>query len=281
MAFHSVDQRNDEVNSDETMPRHRIAVATAAFDQSLRQSFQTARKVGAHGVHLNARTEVRPTEYSETGIRQLLHEISESGMSVASLSFPTRRSFYDQDQLEARVAATKIAMEFTRKLNAKVLTLRVGSIPSDPDTNEYRLLVDVLNELARHGNHVGTSLSITPTREQPELLLQLVESAIEGHVNIDFDPARFAMAGISASDSFRQLHKDIGHIRIRDGVRDIDGGGMEVAVGRGDIDWDELLAMIDESTYSGWLTVERTTGEDRILDSHQAIQFVTNVARGA
>lgn len=262
------------------MPRQRIAIATAAFDQPLRTAIKTASKVGGQGLHLNARTEVRPTEYSETGLRQLLHEIRESGLSVASLAFPTRRSFYDQDQLEARVAAAKIAMEFTRKLNAKVLTLRVGTIP-DPDSNEYRLLVDVLNELARHGNHVGTTLSITPTREQPEKLLQLVESVVEGHVNIDFDPARFAMAGIKASDAFSQLHKQVGHIRIRDGVRDIDGGGMEVPVGRGDVDWDELLAMIEQSGYGGWSTVERTTGDDRILDTHQAVQFVNNVARGA
>jgi sugar phosphate isomerase/epimerase len=263
------------------MPRHRLAVATAPFSQPLRQSIQTASRIGAQGIHLNARNEVRPTDLSDTGLRQFLHELTEDGLSVASLSFPTRRSFYDQDQLEARVSAAKIAMDFARSLNANVLTLRVGTIPSETDSNEYRLLIDVLNELARHGNHVGTTISITPTREKPDQLIQLVSAVIEGPCNVDFDPARFAMAGINASDAFRELHRQIGHIRIRDGVRDIDGSGQEVPVGRGDVDWDELLAMIDESSYRGWLTVERTTGEDRILDAHHALQFVQNVARGA
>jgi len=263
------------------MTRHRIAVATAPFAQPLRQSIQTASRIGAQGIHLNARTEVRPTEFSDTGLRQLMHELAEVGLSVASLSFPTRRSFYDQDQLEARVSAAKIAMEFARSLNASVLTLRVGTVPPETDTNEYRLLVDVLNELARHGNHVGTTISITPTKEKPDQLVGLVNAVIDGPCNVDFDPARFAMAGMNVGDAFRALYKNIGHLRIRDGVRDIDGSGVEVAVGRGDVVWDELLAMIAESSYQGWLTIERTTGEDRILDTHQALQFIQNVARGA
>lgn len=262
------------------MPRHRLAVSTAHFGQTLRQSIRTAGKVGATGVHLNARSEVRPTDFSATGIRQFLHELAEASLSVASLGFLTRRSFYDQEKLEARVSATKIAMEFARQLQTNVLTVRVGSIP-EHDTNEYRLLVDVLNDLARHGNHVGATLCLTPVREQPQRLIELVNAVADGPFGIDFDVGAFAMAGIDPIASFRALHGCSHHVRIRDGLRDIDGGGKEVPLGRGDVLWDELLPVLEESNYKGWLTVERTTGDDRVLDTGLAIQFLRNILHEA
>ncbi len=51
-------------------------------------------------------------------------------------------------------------------------------------------------------------------------------------------------------------------------------------MGRGDVPWDEILALLQETRYGGWLTVDRTQGEDRAGDAGRAIQFLQSVYRG-
>src|SRR5690349_3868632 len=102
----------------------KIAVAGHCFPGPLKQSLPTIRQTGARGVQFNARDDLKPSEFSETGRRQLLHQLDELGLSVASLQFPTRRALYDPQELDGRVAAIKRVMEFSAQLQARVVTVR-------------------------------------------------------------------------------------------------------------------------------------------------------------
>jgi sugar phosphate isomerase/epimerase len=75
----------------------------------------------------------------------------------------------------------------------------------------------------------------------------------------------------------RTLHSLILHLTARDAIRDIDAGGLETALGRGEVEWVELLPLLDEINYSGWVTVNRTQGDDRAGDAARAIQYLKNV----
>ena len=120
-----------------------LSVATRCFRLPFLESFRAAADAGAQGVQLDARDELPPGEWTETGRRQLLHRLTERGLSIAALTFPTRRSFYDEDQLDARVAMTRRVMEFAWQLKCPVVTLRVGKIPADKEGKPYRILRDV------------------------------------------------------------------------------------------------------------------------------------------
>ncbi|HUG94039.1 MAG TPA: sugar phosphate isomerase/epimerase family protein, partial [Planctomycetaceae bacterium] len=232
----------------------RIAVATRCFDQPLRQALSTASGTGASGVQFDARNELRPADLSATGRRELLHRLSELQLRPASVSFPVRRPLADANGLEARVGGIKAAMQFAWELNAPIVCVRPGRAPQDLSSAEGRLLADVLNDLARHGNRVGATLCLTPTRESADALLNVVDSVTEGPVGIDFDPAAFVTAGFDATAAFQRLHARVAHFTVRDALRDVDGGGVEVPVGRGEVVWDELLATLDEAGYAGWQT---------------------------
>lgn len=262
------------------MPPLQLAVATRCFRQPLKQAVHSAAACGAAGVQLDVRTELKPAELSETGRRQLLYHLDELGLRVASLHFPARRTFYDQDQLEARVAATRTALELAWQLKCGAVTARVGRIPDDAGSIEYQILADVLNDLARHANRAGAVLAITPTRDSPSSLAGFIEQITEGPLAVNFDPAAFITAGHDPVDAFRTLHEHVAHVTLRDAIREVDGTGVEVALGRGEVEWDELLALFDEADYAGWMTAERTSGDDPAGDVARAIQYVKNVARG-
>lgn len=87
------------------------------------------------------------------------------------------------------------------------------------------------------------------------------------------------MNGQSVTKQLRELHPHIGHFEIRDGIADVDGHGREVALGRGEIDWDEAVALIGEMEYAGWLNVDRQEGQDRAGDALRAVAYLRQVLR--
>lgn len=258
----------------------RRAVACHCLPQPIRRAIHAAVEFGATGIQFNARQELRPTDLSDSGRRQLRHDLEIEGLTISSLAFPTRRSLFDPDQIEPRISGLKQTLEFAYQLQVPIVVARVGAIPSDKDSVDYKLLVSVLSDIARHGNRVGTTLALTPTRDSAADLKELISKITEGLVGINFDPAVFAMCGRDAVAAFRELHQHVLHVTARDGVRDIDGSGQEVVLGRGDVDWSELIALLTEADYRGWLTVDRNNSEDATRDAERALAYLKNVTHG-
>lgn len=257
-----------------------FAVATRAFGIPLRAALRRAADAGASGVQFDLRDELPPEVSTETGRRQFIHLLSEYGLKVGASHFSTRRALYASDQLDRRVAAVRDAMSLASQLKSRVLTVRIGPIPADDDQHDRKLLSEVLDDLVRHGNHVGVTLALSTSGEEPSRIHGLVNQIKSGPIGIDFDPSSFVFAGRSVSDAYRTLHQEVVHIQARDGVRDLDGTGAEVILGRGQVDWLELLALLYEAGYQGWLTAIRNQGGNRGADVETAISYLKEVFVG-
>jgi len=252
----------------------RIGVASRGFQQPLKQSLKTASDMGARGIQFDVRNELRPQDLSESGRRQFLHLLDELDLQVDSFYLPTRRSLYDLEYLDDRLAGFRSAMLFASQLGARVLTARIGRIPADTASSEYEILRQVLGDLARYGNHVGVTLAVIPSGDPAANMLQLITQITEGPVGVDFDPAGFVMSDHDPVDALRTLHALIVHMQARDGLKDIDGSGLEVPLGRGEVDWGEFVALVHEIEYGGWVTVTRSQGDDVLGDSARAIRYL-------
>ena len=262
------------------MPQFRLAIATRCFRQSLQTSFKSASGLNATGVQLDLNNEVSALSLSDTGRRHLLHHISELNLSVAGATFPLKHPLTEETELDRRVSSLRDAMTFAYSLKATTLCCRVGRIPSDHASKSRQLLVEILSDLARHGNHVGPILCITPTDDSAEELTALVDEIKSGPLGIDFDPAHFAMTGRSSTEALRKLHAVVSHVQLRDGLRDFSGGSQEAAVGHGTIDWPEVFALLCEMDYRGWVTAVRTQGDDRPGDVARAVKYLRELLPG-
>ena len=98
----------------------------------------------------------------------------------------------------------------------------------------------------------------------------MLKSVTTGPIGVNFDPAATVMSGASPSEAFAVLREFVAHVLVRDAIWGADGEGNEVPVGRGEVPWDELLFLLRESDFGGWLTVDRTQGEDRAGDAGRA-----------
>ena len=112
------------------VPAMRLAVATEDLGSTLRAAIHKAADAGAVGVRLNTRTEVRPDQFTDTALRQLKLLIAERQMKVAGLLFPSRRSLYEQENLERRLEGIRRVMVQAQKLGTREVLIRCGRIPS-------------------------------------------------------------------------------------------------------------------------------------------------------
>ena len=261
------------------MHQFRLAVATRCFIQPLAESIKSAAELNVQGLQFDIRNELRSSELTETGRRDLLHRIEEHGLKISGAVFPLNYPLYEPDKIDVRVAAIRDAMKFAYAIRAMTLCIRIGRVPEDAASKERQLLVEALCDLARHANHIGTSLAITPTNDSAETLRTLLDEVKTGPIGIDFDPAHFAMTGRPVAGSLRTLHNLVMHVQLRDGDSGIEGG-QEEAVGQGNVDWIEVLALLGEMDYSGWLTSIRTQGSDRAFDMTRGVKFIQRILLG-
>jgi sugar phosphate isomerase/epimerase len=262
------------------MPLLRFALPTATFRQPVRRAIQLAAAAGAEGVQFDIRHEVTPAEFGETARQQLRHYLTEQSLRVGACTLPTQSALADPDRLDVRVAAIRRGLEFVRELGGDVLTVRLGPIPTDPQSTHYERLQSVLADLAAHGNRVGARLAVSTLGNSAAALRTLLNSVDAGPIGVDVDPAGCVFAAESPAAVLRELHDLVAHVQVRDGTRTIEGAGVETAIGAGDVPWDEVLATVAEIDHRGWLTVRRTGGDDLVGDLRRGLQYVREVILG-
>ena len=289
----------------------RLAVATEDFGTPLRRAIALAGNAQVPGVRLNARHEILAKNISASGLKQLSQYVRENRMEIAGLSCPTRHSLADSAYLEERVQLIRSAMELARPLHTSQLLVPCGLIPdpaSDPpvaepdssDTAEpanpfsfasapsessktvtqkdqFATLCQVATDLASYGNHVGCILTLQLTNYDVSLLEQLTAAVTTGPLQIAFDPAVAVFTGAQIIDTYRLLYRHVGYVRARDGIRNSDYSGTETPVGDGVVDWDELLPTLIEADYTGWVCVERTSGDHRETDVLNGVSRVKSL----
>lgn len=257
-------------------PQLRLGYPTRLLEGSFREKVRRVASFGAAGVQLDLRYELKPGDLTETGRRQFRHLLDEQGLSLAPALFPLRRAIADVEGLEERIAAITAASRLAAELKTGVLIIRPGVIPP-ADSPNRALFLEVLNDLARATDHVGITLALSSGREDVETLSAVLGAITAGPIAVNADVAAWAMAGRDPAAAIRVIHPYLRQVRVRDGLQESDGAGVEVPVGRGEVEWEEVLAALAEAEFAGWLTPDRTTGEDPAADAAKAISYVRKV----
>lgn len=243
-----------------------------------RQALQKAGELGANGIVVDLRNELRPEELSQTGIRHFKKFLNDFDLKVAAVSFPTRRGYHVEEDLDRRVAATKAAMSTAYHLGAKVLVNHLGGVDEDPTAASNARLKEVLLDLGRHGDTCGVTFAAQTGNVDGPVLRRFLDELPEGTVGIDFDPGALIINGFSAEESYQALAPYIVHVRGKDGARDLARGrGVEVPLGRGTVDFRLLIASLEETRYKGFITVEREHPENPVQEVSDALEYLRNV----
>lgn len=98
---------------------------------------------------------------------------------------------------------------------------------------------------------------------------------------VDLDPVAILRDEWSVDEVFSRLGPLIRHVRARDAVRGAERRTRPAALGAGDVDWDRLLAYLDEAGYRGWVTVDPLDLPDRAAAAVSALARLRAGRRGS
>ena len=244
----------------------------------LKKAIHVAADLGADAVEINARTQLRPAELSRTGVRHFRKMLADLNLQVSAIHFPTRRGYDIEDDLDRRIDATKAAMGMAFDLGCNVVCNHIGRIPEDPQSAAWRTMTQALMDLGNHSHKSGAWLAAKTGSEDGQKLNEFLDVLPVGAVGVDFDPGSLVINGFSASDSITALAARVLNFRARDAVHDLGAGrGLEVQLGRGAIDLAFLLSALEEKSYHGYLTIQRQTDQNPVVECGQAIEYLTNL----
>lgn len=260
------------------MPPLKIGIAISSLRQPFAKALFTAASLGATAVEIDARSDLKPSELSQTGLRQLRKMLDDQRLRVSAIAYPTRRGYQVADQLEARIAGTKEAMKLGYALGTSVVVNQVGRVPAEPSGKEWNLLIEALSDLGRFSQHTGAQLAAQTGTESGADLARLIAALPTGSIGVDLDPGSLLVNEFSPVEAVEALGPHIIHVHATDGVRDLARGrGMEVPLGRGSADYPTLLGKLEECGYHGYFTIFRRSVEDPIAELGAAVQYLQNL----
>jgi sugar phosphate isomerase/epimerase len=260
------------------VPQLKIGIQLASLQLPFKKALHTAAQMGAQGIEIDARTELRPREISHTGIRQLRKMLEDLNLRVCAVRFQTRRGYHVAEDLDRRVAASKEVLRFAYALGAPVVVNQVGEIPADEESTEWGLLLQALADIGNCGQRVGSLLAADTGSEEGSDLARLIRALPTGALGINLDPGGLIVHGFSATEATRELAPYVLHVHARDGVRDLARGrGLETPLGRGSVDFPELIGTLEEQGYRGFFTIQRERSDNPIEEIHQAAQYLSRL----
>lgn len=257
------------------LPELKIGIGLNSLKQPFKQALHTAAQLGATGIEIDARNGIRPSELSDTGRRQLRKMLDDLNLRIVAVRFPTQRGYDVLQDLERRIDATKQAMRFAYSLGCSSVINAVGTIPEDVNHPAYDQLQVSLSDLASFGQHVGAMLACETGSEPVERLVGLLESLADQTIGIAFNPGNLVLSDFYSEDAIATCASRTLVVTARDAVRDLSRGrGIDVPLGRGSVDFPQILGRLEEHRYSGWYIVDRYNSDDPIGEIGNAIQFL-------
>src|SRR5262245_49601367 len=113
----------------------RVGIELASLRMPLKKALLTARELGAEAVEIDLRNELSPDDLSRTGVRQIRKLLVDLNLRISAARFPTRRGYATLDGLEARIDATKRALQSAYELGTGVVVNSLGRLPPESDSS--------------------------------------------------------------------------------------------------------------------------------------------------
>ena len=246
---------------------------------SLRSAIAAASRIGAQAVQIDAQRDIRPSELSATGLRQLRKMLDDFNLRVASVRFQTRRGYDVPEDLSRRIDATKDAMQMAYKLGAGLVINQIGNIPDAEDDPRSQNLSAVMSDLGRFGAHVGAFFAAETGTDEGARLAKLLDWDNGAYVAVALNPGKLIINRFSVPDAIKALGNRIRTVIAVDGVVDLAAGrGIAVPVGQGTADFPSILAQLEDFQFKGHLVVgDEEPAAHSFAAASQAIEYLRNL----
>lgn len=240
---------------------YRLAYTTLACpDWTWEQILDRTAEYGYQGIELRGiegemdLTNARP--FTAANLTATQRELAERGLPVCCLDTSVR--LHDLDT-EKNLDEGRRHIELAAELHSPYIRVFGDKIPPDePREKVIQRVVSGLMALAHHAEGTGVQVLIESHGDfsRSEDLAEVLEQAQHPQSGVLWDvhhPFRFH--GEPVAQTYNRLRDRIRHTHLKDSRATADGPRYCI-VGQGDVPLDEVLRLLHDDGYNGWLSFE-------------------------
>jgi sugar phosphate isomerase/epimerase len=239
-----------------------------AFSEHLEDAFGRMRELGFDGVQSRlayADTPEKADRFAEICRR--------AGVEIASLYGNCK--LYDRDALEGEVASFLEAVDAARWTGCSLIALNMATPHGRPKReNELEVQVRGLEAIGEEAAKMGVRIALhnhTPEMENEAREFRYVMGhVVRDAIGVCLDVAWAAVAGVSPLDLIHEIHPRLFDLH----VRNLAEGWFTQSVPAGEISYAQVLDLLAQYRYDGWLVVELSY-DDRVDVTRSFEQNIT------
>ncbi len=260
------------------MNRFKLGIVAESTGLPIRQTIEYASKWAVDGLQVDGVGNLSANALTETGRREFKNLLKSFNLELSAIGCPIRRGLDSPEELQKRLENIQKAMQLAYDLGARKVVMPFPKLP-EPESPASLTLRDSLLALASCGDRVGTLVCLEAGLDDASKVRDYLATYDTGCLCVNFDPANFLMNGHDPLASAIALAGKIVHSHARDAKKTAaNARPEEVAVGAGDIEWMAYIATLESIDYRGYLTVERTAGDNRLDDLAAGVRFLSRFA---
>jgi L-ribulose-5-phosphate 3-epimerase len=257
------------------MNRFKLGVVLEPLGLPPRQALQAAAKLGVAGVQADAIGDLAPDKLGDTGRREFRTLLKGFDLELAALNCPLRRGLDSAENQQQRIEHVRKVMQLAFDLGARKVVVPLPRVPTDAAAPRAVTLREALLDLGGFGDRIGTQLCLEAGLDAGDKVRDYLGTFDNGGLAVTFDPANFLLNGFDPLASLSALGGRVAYTQARDArTATVSGGGKEVPVGSGDIEWMIYVATLESVDYRGFLAVDRETGDNRPADVASGVKFL-------
>jgi len=180
-----------------------------------------------------------------------------------------------------RTDALKRASDLAAQCGIKAVHTHCGFIPEDPNTETYPSIVAAIREVAAYCKGNGQTFLMETGQETPITLLRAIQDTKADNIGVNLDTANLILYGkgdpVGAMDV---IGKHVRGLHAKDGLYPTNPKelGEEVAIGKGKVNFAEVLRKLHALNYTGPITIEREiSGARQEEDIRASISYLQKI----
>jgi L-ribulose-5-phosphate 3-epimerase len=251
----------------------RVGIAVESTGLPLRQAVAHSGRIGAEGIQADALGDLNPDALGDTGRREFRNILRSSGQELIALRVPLRRGLDVAEHLQPRLELVRKVMQFAFDLGARKVVVPFPRLPEDEA--RAALLRESLTNLGPFGDRIGTTLALEIGYDSAAKVRDYLGTFDTGSLKVTYDPANMLIHGHDPLANLTPLAGMIAHVLARDArAAGVSSGMQEVPLGAGDVEWMAFVATLQVIEYTGFLTVKRDAGENKLADVTNGVAFL-------
>ena len=238
-------------------------------------ALKAAQSLQINGVQVYASGAMAPENLDKDSRKKYRDTVKAYGLEISALCTGIGSAFKQIPPIRQVVDATLKTIDLAVDLDTKIITSHIGHIPDDEHSARFNAMLEVCGEIGEYAKLRGVTIACETGTDTPETLIRFINKLPKDSFKINFDPANFVMClNYDPVKAVYELGDYIVHTHVKDGVY-VDGVKyLEKLPGQGDVDFEKYYKALLKVGYSGYLTVERECGNDRLSDIKKAVSFV-------